>query len=98
MQSPGGTTLNWAYLARGGALGPGYGGRERRRYGGDVGLCRGVAEREPERAAGAGVVGAHSEQNMAGFGDAGGARGTGGAGDALGVEEHQQRVALAAGE
>lgn len=35
---------------------------------------------------------------MARLGHARGARGTGGAGDALGVEEEQQRVALAAGE
>jgi hypothetical protein len=59
---------------------------------------RGVAEGEAQRAAGPGLVGAHREQDMAGLGHARGAGRAGGAGDALRVEQHQQRVALTAGE
>src|SRR6266702_1615992 len=61
-------------------------------------LGRGVAEREPQRTACPGVVRAHREQHMAWLRHACRAGRAGGAGDALRVEQHQQRVALAAGE
>ena len=44
------------------------------------------------------VVAAHRQQHVGGLGHAGRARRAGGAGDPAGVEQHQQRVALAAGE
>src|SRR3954465_14623362 len=64
----------------------------------DVGGGAGVAEREPQRAARHLVVVAHGEQHVGGLRDAGRARGPGGALDAPRVEQHQQRVALAAWE
>ena len=64
----------------------------------DVGLGAGVAEREAQRAAGLLVVAAHREQHVRGLGHAGRAGRAGRAGDAARVEQHQQRVALAAGE
>ena len=62
------------------------------------GLGGGVAEREAERAAGPGLVGAHGQQHVTGLGHARGARRAGGAGDPVRVEQHEQGVALAAGE
>ena len=64
----------------------------------DVGLGGGVPEAEPQRSARCGIVVAHRQQHVAGLGNAGIAGGTGGALDALGVQQHQHRVALAAGE
>lgn len=57
-----------------------------------------MAEGEPQGAAGKLGVGSGGEQDVAGLGHARGAGGAGGAFDALGVEEQQQRVALAPGE
>ena len=64
----------------------------------DVGRRGGVAEREAQRVAGLVVVAAHREQHVGGLRHAGGAGRAGGALDAAGVEQHQQGVALAAGE
>src|SRR5581483_3473324 len=61
-------------------------------------LGGGVAEGEAQRAPAPRFVGAHGEQEVAGLGDARRAGGSGGAGDALRVEQHEQGVALAAGE
>src|SRR6202000_1690196 len=57
-----------------------------------VGLGRSVAEGEAQRAAGPHVVGAHRQQHVTGLGHARGARRTGRAGDAAGVEQQEERV------
>ena len=64
----------------------------------DVGLGRGVAEREAQRAAGAVGVGTHREQDVDGLATPARAGRARRALDPAGVEQHQQRVALAAGE
>ena len=64
----------------------------------DVGRGRGVAEREAQRVARALLVAPIASSTWEGCGDAGRAGRAGGALDAAGVEQHQQRVALAAGE
>ncbi len=71
---------------------------QHRQRGIDVGLGAGVAQRQPQRAARAGRVGAHREQHMRRLGDTGGARRARRALDALGVQQHQQRIAFAAAE
>ncbi len=55
-------------------------------------------EGEAQRAAGRGVLAAHRQQHVGGLGHACRAGRAGRALDAAGVEEHQQRVTLAAGE
>ena len=57
-----------------------------------------VAEREAQRVAGLVLVAAHREQHVRGLRHAGRARRPGGALDAARVQQHQQGVALAAGE
>ena len=57
-----------------------------------------MAEGEPQRVPRGLLVAAHREQHVRGLGHAGRAGRAGGALDAAGVEQHQQRVALAAGE
>src|SRR3954469_10827895 len=64
----------------------------------DVGGGAGVPQREAQRAARHLVVVAHAEQYVRGLRDAGRAGRARRALDAPGVEQHQQRVALAAGE
>ena len=64
----------------------------------DVGGGAGVAEREAQRAPGLLVVAPIASSTWLGCGYAGRARRAGGALDAAGVEQHQQRVALAARE
>ena len=64
----------------------------------DVGLGGGVAEREAQRVPRGLLVAAHREQHVGGLRHAGRAGRPGRALDAAGVEQHQQRVALAAGE
>src|SRR5688572_25333499 len=64
----------------------------------DVGGCGGVAEGQAERVAGLVRVAAHRQQDVRGLGHPGRAGGPGGALDAAGVEQHEERVALAAGE
>src|SRR6266571_4467538 len=79
--------------ARRGAAGPLHYLTDRGTEGVHVLLGRGVAEREPQRTACPGVVRAHREQHMAWLRHACRAGRAGGAGDALRVEQHQQRVA-----
>src|SRR5512146_694586 len=93
-----GRRARWARLGGGGAAGAVYYLADEAAEGVYVALGGGVAEGEAERAAGARVVGAHGQQHVAGFGHARGAGRTGGAGDAVRVEQHEQGVALAAGE
>ena len=64
----------------------------------DVGGGGGVPEREAQRVAGLVGVAAHGQQHVGRLRDAGAAGRAGGALDAAGVEQHQQRVALAARE
>ena len=64
----------------------------------DVGLGGGVAEREAQRPAGQRLGHAHRQQHVARLRDPGRAGRAGRALDAAGVEQQQQRVALAAGE
>ena len=63
-----------------------------------VGLRRGVAQGEAQRGARELLGGPHRQQDVGGLGHAGVARRPGRALDAAGVEQHQQRVALAPGE
>ena len=58
----------------------------------------GVPQRQPQRAARARRIGTHRGQNVRGLRHARGARRTGGALNPLGVQQHQQRVALTATE
>src|SRR4051812_27440467 len=64
----------------------------------DVGVGGVVAEREPQRRAGLRLRAAHREQDVGRLRHAGRAGGAGRALDPARVEEHEQRVALAAGE
>src|SRR5271169_1947060 len=64
----------------------------------NVSLLGRMPERETQRAASPGVVGAHRQQHMTWLSDAGGARRARRAGDAASVEQHQQGIALAARE
>src|SRR6476469_3559866 len=64
----------------------------------DVGLGRRVAEREAQRVARRLVGAAHGQQDVRGLRDPGRAGRARGALDPAGVEQHQQRVALAVGE
>src|SRR5688500_186082 len=73
-------------------------GPDRGHHGVDVGCAGGVTEGEPQRVARLLLVAAHRQQHVRGLGYAGGAGRPGRALDAVGVEQHQQRVALAAGE
>src|SRR5215475_12538075 len=63
-----------------------------------VGLLGRVAKRETQRRPGPRVVGAHSQQHVTRLGNACGAGGAGRAGNPPRVEQHQQRVTLAARE
>jgi len=60
-------------LAGGGAAGAVCGFADHQAQGVDVMLGGGVAQGETERAAGAGVIGAHGQQHVAGLGHARGA-------------------------
>ena len=64
----------------------------------DVGVDTGVTERKSQRTAGAGRVGAHRGQHVRRLRDTGRACRSGRAFDSLGVQQHQQRIALAAAE
>src|SRR5262245_15780644 len=64
----------------------------------DVGLGRGVAEGEAERAASPLLALTHRQQDVAGLGDASRARRAGRTLDAARVEEHKECIALAARE
>src|SRR5271165_5870660 len=88
----------WTGSAGGGAAGAVDYFADHQAQGIHVLLGGGVAEREATRAAGPGLVGTHGQQHVTGFGHARGARRAGGAGDPVRVEQHEQRVALAAGE
>ena len=65
---------------------------------GDVGAGRGVAQREAQRATRVLGVGLHRQQHVRRPRDPGRAGRPGRALHALGVQQHQQRIALAAGE
>src|SRR3954471_11082557 len=67
-------------------------GRDDVEDGVDVGVGGGVPQAEPQRAARPRGVGAGGQQYVAGPGHPGAARGAGGALDAAGVEQHEQRV------
>ncbi len=73
-------------------------GRDGLDQGVDVRLRRAVAEGEPQRGARELLRGAHRQENVRGLRDARVAGGAGRALDAPRVEQHQQRVALAARE